>query len=124
MNNITNTFLLAGDKLMPEMQLKQPEFTYSACGPFTKNKQRIQRFMETGDKNYIYRNKLDKTCFQHDMAYGDFKDLKRRTQSDRVLKNRAFEIASNPKYELWSINFLTKNQKELVLKMKLRRINN
>ena len=124
MNNITNTFLLAGDKLMPEMQLKQPEFTYSACGPFTKNKQRIQRFMETGDKNYIYRNKLDKTCFQHDMAYGDFKDLKRRTQSDRVLKNKASEIASNPKYELWSINFLTKNQKELVLKMKLRRINN
>ena len=78
---------------------KQPGLTYSACGPFTKIKQRIQRFMETGDTNYIYRNELDKACFQHDMAYGDFKDLKRRTQSDEVLKDKAFAIASNPKYD-------------------------
>ena len=67
------------------MHLKQPEFTYSACGPFTKNKQRIQRFMETGDTKYIYKNELDKTCFQHDMAYGDYKDLKRKTLSEKVL---------------------------------------
>ena len=78
---------------------KQPRFTYSACGPFTKNKQRIQRFMETGNTNYIYRNELDKACFQYDMAYGDFKDLKRRTQSVKVLKDKAFAIASNPKYD-------------------------
>ena len=67
---------------MPKMHLKQPGFTYSACGPFTKNKQRIQKFMQTGDKNYIYQNELDKACFQHYMAYGAFKDLKRRTQSN------------------------------------------
>ena len=73
MNNIINKFLLAGDKFMPEMQLKQPGFTYSACGPFPKNKQRIQRFMETGDTKYIYGNELDKACFQHDMAYGFLK---------------------------------------------------
>ena len=94
-----NRFFMAGDKFMPEMHLKQPGFTYSACGPFTKNKQRIQKFMQIGDTNYIYRNKLDKACFQHDMAYGNFKDLKRRTQSDKVLKDKAFAIASNPKYD-------------------------
>ena len=99
MNDIINKFLLAGNKFMPEMHLKQPGFTYSACGPFTKNKQRIQKFMETGDTKYIYRNELGKACFQHDMAYGDFKDLKRRTQSDKVLKDKAFAIASNSKYD-------------------------
>ena len=55
---------------MPEMHLKQPGFTYSACGPFTKNKGRIQKFKESGDTSYIYKNKLDKACFRHDMAYG------------------------------------------------------
>ena len=99
MNEIFNTFLLAGDKFVPEMHLKQPGFTYSACGPFTKNKERIRKFKETGDTCYIYKNELDKVCFQHDVAYGDFKDLKRRTFSDRVLKNKAFNIAKNPKYE-------------------------
>ena len=99
MNEIFNTFLLAGDKFVPEMHLKQPGFTYSACGPFTKNKERIRKFKETGDTCYIYKNELDKACFQHDVAYGDFKDLKRRTFSDRVLKNKAFNIAKNPKYE-------------------------
>ena len=68
-NDIINRFLLAGDKFMPKMYLKQPQFTYSACGPFTKNKERIQKFKETGDSRYIYRNELDKDCFQHDMAY-------------------------------------------------------
>ena len=78
MNEIVNKFLLTGDKFIPEIHLKQSRFTYGACGPFTKNKKRIQKFKETGDTNYIYKNKLDKTCFQHDMAYGDFKGLKRR----------------------------------------------
>ena len=98
MNEIVYNFLLAGDTSMPEMHLKQPEVTCIACGPFTKNKQRIQRFLETGDLRYIYRNELDKTCFQHDMAY-NFKDLKRRTYSDKVLKDKAFRIASDPKYD-------------------------
>ena len=99
MNEIVDKFLLATDKFMPEMHLKQPGFTYSACGPFTKNKERIQKFKETGDTSYIYKNELDKACFQHDMAYGNFKDLKRRTFSDKVLKDKAFNIAKNPKYD-------------------------
>ena len=69
---------------MPEMHLKQPELTYSACGQFTKNKERIQKLKETGHTNYIYKNELDKACFQHDMAYGDFKDLARRTVSESI----------------------------------------
>ena len=73
MNDTINKFLLAGDKFMPEMHLRQLAFTYSACGPFTKNKERIQKFKQTGDSRCIYRNELDKACFQHDMAYGDLK---------------------------------------------------
>ena len=99
MNEIANKFLLAGDKLMPGMHLKQPGSTYSACGPFTKNKERIHKFKETGDTTYIYKNEFDKACFQHHMAYGDFKDVKRRTFSDKVLKDKAFNIAKNPKYD-------------------------
>ena len=95
MNDIINKFLLAGDKFMPEMHLRQPQFTYSACGPFTKNKERIQKLKETGDTKYIYRNELDKACFQHDMAYGDFKDLARRT----ALRDKACNIAKDPKYD-------------------------
>ena len=75
MNDIINKFLLAGDKRMPEMHFGQSQFSYSACGPFTKNKERIQKTEETGDSRYIYKNELHKACFQHDMAYGDFKDL-------------------------------------------------
>ena len=86
MNEIVNKFLLAGDTFMPEMHLKQPGFTYSACGPFTKNKKRVQKFKETGDTNYIYKNELDKACFQHDIPYGDFKDLVTRTASNKLLK--------------------------------------
>ena len=63
MKEIVNKFLLAGHKLMPEIHLKQDEFTYRACGPFTKNKERIQKFKETGDTSYIYKNELDKACF-------------------------------------------------------------
>ena len=75
-NDLVNT-LLAGDKFMPEMHLKQPGFTYSACAPFTKNKERIQKFKETRDTKDICRNDLNKAYFQHDMAY--VKDLARRT---------------------------------------------
>ena len=97
MNDIINKFLLAGDKFIPEMHLKQLGFTYSVCGPFTKNKERIQKFKETGDSRYIYRNEFDKACFQHDMAYGDFKA--RTTAADKVLRNKAFNIAKDPKYD-------------------------
>ena len=84
---------------MPEMHLKQPGFTYSACDPFTKNKERIEKFMQTGNTDFIYKNDLDKACFQHDVAYGKSKALIKRTQSDKVLKDKAFEIASNSKYD-------------------------
>ena len=84
MKNMVNKFLKIGDKFMPEMHSRQLGFTYSACGPFTKNKQRIKKFTETGDTNCIDRNELDKACLQHVMAYGDFKELKRRTQSEKV----------------------------------------
>ena len=126
MNEIVNNFLLAGDKFMSEMHLKQPGFTYSACGLFTKNKERIQKLKETGDTSYIYKNELDKACFQHDMAYGDFKVLARRTArrigSQKILRNKALNIAKNSKYDgyqrglaLWFINFLIKSQQGVVL---------
>ena len=99
MNEIVNKFLLAGDKFMPEIHFKQPQFVYSACRPFTKNKERIQKIKETGDTSYIYKNELDKACFQHDMAYGDFKDLTKRTAADKVLRDKAFKIASDQKYD-------------------------
>ena len=92
MNEIVNKLLLAGDEFMLEMHLKQPGFTYSACGPFTKNKERIQKFKETGDTSYIYKNELDKACFQHDMAYGGFKNFKKITFSDKILRDRAFNL--------------------------------
>ena len=99
MNNIINKFLLAGDKFMPEMHLRQPRFVYSACGPFTRHKERIKEFKRTGDTRYIYRNELDKACFQHDSAYVDHKDLINRTKSDKVLRDKTYDIASNPEYD-------------------------
>ena len=99
MNDIINKLLLTGDKFMSKIHLKQPVFTYSACGPFTKNRERVQKFKETGDSTYIYRNELDKACFQYYMAYGDFKDLAKRTAGDKVLKDKAFNIAKDPKYD-------------------------
>ena len=99
MNNIFNKFLLVGDKFMPEMHLKQPRFTYSACGPFTKHKERIKKFKQTGDTRYIYRNELDKACFNHDAAYTDNKDLLNRTRADKILRDKAYAIASNPQYD-------------------------
>ena len=79
MNEIVNKLLLAWDKFIREMHLKQPGFACSACGPFTKNKERIKKFKETGDAKYIYRNELDKACFHHNMAYGDLKDLSKKS---------------------------------------------
>ena len=99
MNVIISKFLLIGDKFMPEMHLRQPGFTYSASGPFTKTKERIQKFKQIGDSRYVYKNELDKACFQHDVAYGDFKDLKRRTADDNVFRDKTFKIAKNPKYD-------------------------
>ena len=84
---------------MPEMHLKEPEFTYIACGPLTKNKEGIEKFMQIGDTDFIYRNELDKACFQHNMAYGKSKKFAKRTQSDKVLSDKAFKIASDPKYD-------------------------
>ena len=99
MNEIVNKFLLVGDKFMPEMHLKQPGFTYSACSPFTKNKETIKEFVQTGNTDFIYKKELDKACFQHDMAYGKTKDFVKRIQSDKVLKDKAFKIVSDPKYD-------------------------
>ena len=90
---------------MPEMHLKQRGFTCSACGPFTKNKERIQKFKETGDRKYIYRNELDKACFQHDMAYVDFIDLARKTASNKVLQDKTFNIAKIPKCDGYQRGF-------------------
>ena len=123
MNEIVNKSLSAGDKCMPEIHLKQPGFTYSAYGPFTKNKERIQKFKETGDTSYIYKNELDKACFQHDMVYGDFKGLARRTSFAKVLRGIAFYIAKNPKYDAYQRGlasivykfFDKRSQKEVVL---------
>ena len=81
------------------MHLKQPGFTYSACGPFTKNKERIEKFMQIRNTDIFYRNVLDKACFQNDIAYGKSKDLAKRTQSHKVLRDKAFKITSDPKYD-------------------------
>ena len=75
------------------MHLRKPGFTYSPCGPFTKNKERIQELEKTGDSRDIYQNELDKACFQRDMAYGDFKDSTKRTVSDKILRDKAFNVA-------------------------------
>ena len=99
MGQIINKFLLAGDKFMPEMYLRQPQFTYNTCGPFTKHKQRIRKFKKTEDTNYIYKNELDKACFAHDAAYSDSKDLTKRTIADKILRDKAFNIAKDQKYD-------------------------
>ena len=65
MNEIANKFLLAGEQFIPKLHVKQLGFTYSTCGPFTKNKERIEKFMQTRNEDYIFKNDLDKICFQH-----------------------------------------------------------
>ena len=116
MNEIVKKTLLAGDNFMPEMHLRTPGFTYSAGGPFTKTKERIQKFKQTGDSRYIYHNELEKACFQHHMAYGDFKDLTRKTAFNKILHDKAFNIANfltmmdiNVDVVQWFKNILIKN---------------
>ena len=101
MNNVINKFLLAGDKFMPEMYLRQPQFVYSACGPFTRHKERIKEFKRTGDTRLLYRNELDKACFKHDAAYAKYEDVDNRLISDQKLRNSAYDIATNPKYDTY-----------------------
>ena len=124
MNTVINKFLLEGDKFMPEIHLRQPQFTYSACGPFTKHEQRIQKLKETGDTNYIYMNELDKACFT---AYSDSKDLTKRTVADKIFKNKAFDIAKDPKYDGYQrglasmvYKFFDKNLQEVVQNLYLK----
>ena len=90
---------MTGDKRMPEFNSRQTEFANIACGPYTKHWERIHKFRETGNLKHLYRNILDKVCFAHDVAYSDSKDLAKRNISDKVLKERAYEIARNPKYD-------------------------
>ena len=131
MNEIMNNFFLTGDKFMPEMHLRQPGFTYSAYGPFTKHKERIYNFMKTGNTNLINKNEFDKACFQHDSAYSNSKDLVKRTQSDKTFKNKAFNIPNNPKYdgyqrELASMvnKFFKKKSKGNGIKNEIKKIKN
>ena len=99
MNNIINKFLSTADKCMPEAHLKDLKVaTCSACGPFTQHKDRINKFIQTSDTHYIYKNELDKACFAHDVPYSDFKDTKNRTAADKILRDKAYEIAKDPKY--------------------------
>ena len=100
---------------MREMHLKQSGFTYNACGPFTKIEERIQKFLRLENIENIYKNDLDKAYFQHDMSYRKYKDLNKRTQSDKVLRDKAFEIASNPKSD--GYKFLDKNLQWLLLNL-------
>ena len=102
MNEIVSKFLLAGDTFMAEMHLRGPGFTCSARGPFTKNKERVQKYKLTGDSRYIYQNKLDKSCFQQRFICDEvfkIKDLAKRTASDKMLRDEVFNFAKNPKYD-------------------------
>ena len=99
MNKFVSKFLLTADKFIPELHLKQPGFTYSACGPFSKHRERIKKFRETANLKHLYRNELDKACFTHNATYSDSKDLANRTTSDRNLKERPYEIAINRNYD-------------------------
>ena len=92
MIKIINKFLLTRDKFIPELHLKQPGFTYSVCGPFTKHRERIQKFRETGNFKHLYRNELEKACLAHDAAHCDSTNLAKRTISDKILKNTAYGI--------------------------------
>ena len=84
---------------MPEIHLRQTWFTYSACGPFTKIKRRIQKLKEARDSQYICQNEVHKACFQHGIAYRDFKYLARKATSDKILCDEAFNIAKILNYD-------------------------
>ena len=113
MNNTINKFLLAEDEFMPEMHLRQPGFTYSACGPFTKHKERIKKFEQTGDTQYIYRNELDKACFQHDTAYTNNKDLSMSTK---------MKISVNEKSVNENIKLVNELHKPIIRKFNKRKV--
>ena len=98
MNEIMIKFLLGGDKFTPEMLLRHPRFTNSACWPFTKNTERNVKFKETGNSKNIYQNKIDQACFQHDIAYGEFKSLPVRAAADKILRNKVFNFAKDLKH--------------------------
>ena len=128
MKETTNQFSLVGDKFMLEIQLRQPGFSFSVCRLFSKNKEPIQKFKETGGSNHIYQNKLDKVCFQHDMVYEDFKYLPKRTIADKISHDKAFRLLKiqrmmDVKMDLvqWFINFSIKilliqtKEQELIL---------
>ena len=99
MNKTINNFFLTKDKCMPEFHLKQPGFTCTACGPFTKHRERIKKLRETDNLKYLYRNELGKACFALDAAYSDSKDLAKRIMLDKILKDRAYEIAIYRNYD-------------------------
>ena len=109
MNEIINKFLLARDEFMPKMHLRQSGFTYSSCGPFTKNKERTENLKVTGDSRYIYQNELDKAYFQHDMAYEGFDGLPRRTTSDKILREKHLALLNSK----WFIKFLIRSPQVL-----------
>ena len=131
MNDIVNKFLLARDKFMLEMHLRQLGFTYSACGPFTKSTKRIQKLKQTGHSICNCKNELDKLCFQHDMAYRDFKDLQKRTAADKVLRYKTFILLKIPNmmgikesWTLWFINSLIKRLKAVVSHFQINLLSN
>ena len=131
MNEIAKKFLLVEDKFVPEMHLRQSRFTYSACRTFTKNKEKIQKFKETGDSLHIYQNELHKACLQHDMAHGDFKDLTNRKTSDKTLYDKLSILLKilnmmniNADLLQWLINFLIKKLLVVVLKMRICQTSN
>ena len=96
---------------MPEFHLQHPRFTYSACGPFTKHRERIQKFRETGNLKHLYRNELDKACFAHDAAYSDSKDLFKEVVPDKSLKVRPYKIARSCKYDGYQRALASMNDK-------------
>ena len=99
MNNVISKFILTADKFMPETHSKDLKVgTYSACALFTRHKDRINKFYQTGDTNYIYKNELDKACFAHDAAHSDFKDITNRAAADKILRDKAYKIAKDLKY--------------------------
>ena len=99
MDEIVKKVLLAVDKSMPEMHLKPTGFAYSARGLLAKIKEGIQKFIQAENTNYIYKSHLYKTCFLHNIAYGKYKDLPKRTGSNKVLKDKNFKIDSSSKYD-------------------------
>ena len=128
MNEMISKFLLAGDKFMPEMNLRQAGFTYIAWGPFTKKKGRTQKPKETGDSKYIYQNEIDEVCFQHDMAYKDFKvkgflelELPNKYYMIKhfILLNIQNIMDINADLLQWFINFSIKSLLVVILKVKL-----